>query len=160
MVARGCQGSPEVPVGLKRGLQTVPGPGGAANGQIRRNRGSPPPPGSSSFETFHWADVQNPIILPTTSEKRVFSTVRSYIERDSVSRSARLRLASAVVILLLLATRGAASWGGVRAVATANQHTSQTTASLRSIIMPVSSTASTRFRSDLSCHSFLCASAS
>ena len=39
MVARGCQGSPEVPVDLKRGLQTAPGPGGAANGQIRRNRG-------------------------------------------------------------------------------------------------------------------------
>ena len=43
MVARGCQGSPEVPVGLKRGLQTAPEKGGAANGQIRRNRGSPPP---------------------------------------------------------------------------------------------------------------------
>ena len=39
MVARGCQGSPELPVDLKRGLQTTPGPGGAANGQIRRNRG-------------------------------------------------------------------------------------------------------------------------
>ena len=42
MVARGCQRSPEVPVDLKRGLQTVPRPGGAARGQIRRNRGSPP----------------------------------------------------------------------------------------------------------------------
>ena len=42
MVARGCQGSPEVPVDLKRGLQTAPGPGGAANGQIQRNRGPPP----------------------------------------------------------------------------------------------------------------------
>ena len=35
MVARGCQGSPEVPVGLKCGLQTVPGPGEAARGQFR-----------------------------------------------------------------------------------------------------------------------------
>ena len=35
MVARGCQGSPEVPVDLQRGLQTVPGPGGAARGQFR-----------------------------------------------------------------------------------------------------------------------------
>ena len=42
MVAKGCQGSPEVPVDLKRGLQTALGPGGAANGQIRRNRGSSP----------------------------------------------------------------------------------------------------------------------
>ena len=35
MVARGYQGSPEVPVDLKRGLQTAPGPGGAAKGQFR-----------------------------------------------------------------------------------------------------------------------------
>ena len=35
MVARGCQGSPEVPVDLKRGLQTAPGPGEAARGQFR-----------------------------------------------------------------------------------------------------------------------------
>ena len=34
MVARGCQGSPEVLVGLKCGLQTVLGPGGAARGQF------------------------------------------------------------------------------------------------------------------------------
>ena len=41
MVARGCQRSPEVPAGLKWCLQTVPGPGKAARGQFRRNRGSP-----------------------------------------------------------------------------------------------------------------------
>ena len=35
MVASGCQGSPEVPVDLKRGLQTAPGPGEAARGQFR-----------------------------------------------------------------------------------------------------------------------------
>ena len=35
MVARGCQGSPEVPVDSKCGLQTMPGPGAAANGQFR-----------------------------------------------------------------------------------------------------------------------------
>ena len=35
VVARGCQGSPEVPVDLKRGLQTAPGPGEAAGGQFR-----------------------------------------------------------------------------------------------------------------------------
>ena len=35
MVARGCQGSTEVPVDLKRGLQTAPGPGEAARGQLR-----------------------------------------------------------------------------------------------------------------------------
>ena len=34
-VARGCQGSREVPVDLKRGLQTAPGPGEAARGQFR-----------------------------------------------------------------------------------------------------------------------------
>ena len=35
MVARGCQGSPEVLVDLKRGLQKAPGPGEAARGQFR-----------------------------------------------------------------------------------------------------------------------------
>ena len=42
MVARGCHGSPEVLTGIKRCLETVPGPGGAARGEIRRNRGVPP----------------------------------------------------------------------------------------------------------------------
>ena len=41
MVARGCHGSPEVLAGLKRCLQTVPGPGGTARGQFWRNRGVP-----------------------------------------------------------------------------------------------------------------------
>ena len=43
MVARGCQEFPEVPASLKRGLQPTPGPGGAADGQIQRNWGGPPP---------------------------------------------------------------------------------------------------------------------
>ena len=42
MAARGCHGSPEVLTGVKRCLQTVPGPGGATRGQFRRNRGGPP----------------------------------------------------------------------------------------------------------------------
>ena len=55
MVARGCQGSPEVPVDLKPGLQTAPGPGGAANGQIRRNRGSPPAAAHQQWGRRHGA---------------------------------------------------------------------------------------------------------
>ena len=35
MVARVCQGGPEVPVDLKRGLQTAPEPGEAARGQFQ-----------------------------------------------------------------------------------------------------------------------------
>ena len=35
MVARGCQGSPEVPTVLSCSLRAVPGPGGAARGQFR-----------------------------------------------------------------------------------------------------------------------------
>ena len=41
IIARDCQRSPEVPVDLKCGLQPTPGPGRAANGHIRRNRGPP-----------------------------------------------------------------------------------------------------------------------
>ena len=68
MVARRCQGSPEVPVDLKRGLQTAPGPGEAANGQIQRNRGAPPT--SSTVGSAAWRSHLISQTNPFPSAKR------------------------------------------------------------------------------------------
>ena len=62
MAAKGCQGSPEVPVDLKRSFQPAPGPGGAANGQIRRNR--PPSP-----STVWSRGIAQPLLNPPDAKE-------------------------------------------------------------------------------------------